>query len=311
MSRRRAERQAVAGRCAAAARELGLPVPFELGELGTRLERRRRNPVRLVPRDLARTASSGLLCRTAAADYLYYEQETSPFHQAHIVLTLAARLLLSDDEGVSIAHPLVSEVGPELVRLMLGPTAQAPVTDVEAEAFAFLVLGRASRQAAHQAPAARRQLLPLWAVLHEAVPEIGGASSGRMKLRRTFQLYRTVIDIRDMALALRPYRDPGVAAAAGIEGCVAGLAGDDLAASVEATVLADAAHARKNGQPARHEVCPSAAPLWLRADMSTEAAWLVKVSRAFVASSLVRGRPPDGPPGRSAQPGRATRQRSR
>jgi len=152
VSRRRADRQAVAGRCAAA-REVGLPVPFELGELGTRLERRRRNPVRLVPRDLARTASSGLLCRTAAADYLYYEQETSPFHQAHIVLTLAARLLLSDDEGVSIAHPLVSEVGPELVRLMLGPTAQAPVTDVEAEAFAFLVLGRASRPPSPGGPA--------------------------------------------------------------------------------------------------------------------------------------------------------------
>src|SRR5437899_12752659 len=35
---------------------------------------------------------AGLFARTAAADYIYYERHSSPFHQAHIVASLAAHM---------------------------------------------------------------------------------------------------------------------------------------------------------------------------------------------------------------------------
>ena len=70
--------------------ELDLPVPFDLGAWAGLLERRDPRAILLVPVTIEPGNPSGLWARTAAADYIYYEQQTSPFHQAHIAAYLVA-----------------------------------------------------------------------------------------------------------------------------------------------------------------------------------------------------------------------------
>lgn len=284
-------------RCAAAAAELGVAIPFGLDEFRGRLERRCGRAVRLVPWDMARTAVSGFLSKTARADYLYYEAHTSPFHQAHIVLTLAAGLLLGGEGTAPVSHSLVSEIGPELIELMLGRPADAPVSRVETETFAFLVLERARRGNRLSGARAYRRLAPLWAMLYEAVPEISETTVPAGIPPTRWRLYRRVTAIRDIALVLRPFRNPAVADRAETAARAAGVTADERAAAIEAAVLAAAAHARRTGQRALNKPCAAEDPLWLGPDLDSEAAWLVKVARALAASPLVsapsRGRSRD------------------
>ena len=83
-------------RCAAVIGELDVPAPFGLSAFGACLERHTGRVAELVPVVMDAGAPSGVWLRTARADYFYYEEQTSPFHQAHIVLSLAARLLLGE-----------------------------------------------------------------------------------------------------------------------------------------------------------------------------------------------------------------------
>src|SRR5260370_7227077 len=85
-------------------------------------------------------APSGTWLQTADADYLCYEEQTSPFHQAHIVLSLAGHVLLGEATGQLVDRQLVPGLSPQLVRLMLGDDARSAVTACEAETFAFLAL---------------------------------------------------------------------------------------------------------------------------------------------------------------------------
>jgi hypothetical protein len=107
-----------------------------------------------------------------------------------------------------------------------------------------------------------------------------------------FRLYRRVIEIRDGRLVLRPYLAPGVAATARQLAEAAGLAGDQLQATVEAASLAAALHAKAGEQDVRGATTasegggkPAGHPGG--ADLCGEVAWLVQVARAFDRSPVV------------------------
>jgi hypothetical protein len=283
-------------------RQLAVPVPFELTEFRARIERHTQRVVKLIPAVMRADAPSGIWLRTASADYFYYEEQTSPFHQAHIVLSLAAHVLLGDTSGASVDPRLVPDVRPALARIMIDGTASSPLTRLDAETFAFLALDYA-RPAPYPASLARRalrQLRPLHSALREAVPEVTGAEACGFWPGASFRLHRQVVQIRDAALALRPYRDPQVAAIATRAARAAGLAGGDLAAAVEASVLSAAMRARAAGDPMRNvagyaDRSPVADP-----DLRSESACLVKVARAFAQlrhdEDPPRGRTPRSQP---------------
>ena len=268
---------------AAVARQLAVPVPFELTEFRARIERHTQRVVKLIPTVMRAGAPSGIWLRTASADYFYYEEQTSPFHQAHIVLSLAAHVLLGDTSGASVDPRLVPDVSPALARIMIDGIVSSPLTRLEAETFAFLALEYA-RPAAYPPSLARRalrQLRPLHSALREAVPEVKGAAACGFWPAASFRLHRQVIQIRDAALALRPYRDPQVAAVATRAARAAGLAGGDLAAAVEASVLSAAMRARAAGDPMRNVAGHAGLPPVAGPDLRSEAACLAKVARAF------------------------------
>ncbi len=87
--------------------ELAIPAPLTMEGLRTSLESYLKRPVHLVPVAMGPDAPSGVFVQTAGADYLYYEQRTSPFHQMHIAASLTARALVSDPGRPSIDPRLV------------------------------------------------------------------------------------------------------------------------------------------------------------------------------------------------------------
>jgi hypothetical protein len=233
-------------------------------------------------------APAGLWLRTAGADHLYYESQTSPFHQADILLTLAARLLLGDKSGVTLDSRLVPDLSPEMVRLILGADARIAETHHGSERLAYQAMEHAHRRL--PGPAARRllrELQPLHATLLDAVPQAAHEQvPGRPGPR--VRLHRTVIEIREAVLALRPYVNPQPSAAASKAVHAPGLAGDELAAAVEASVLAAAVQGRVSDTTA---CVTGGIPRWQhmpRPDLHSEAAWLVRVARAFDRDSLAR-----------------------
>lgn len=264
------------------AEELGIPHAFTLSDIQLRLERYSGRAVHVAAAELDSGSPSGFCFRKDRAEYLFYERRTSPFHQAHIVLHLAAHALLADGRGAALDHRLTPLVGAELVRLILGDVTSSQVSDTEADDFAFLALRSANRSVTRfQAARSLRRIEPLrWALL-SVVPQAARASGETALPGATRRLYQAVIEIREAALALRSYREPEVAASANERCRAAGLAGRNLAAAVEATVLAGAVQAKQAGMPACEKPDNNDDPVAAQADLASEAAWLTQVSRAL------------------------------
>ena len=270
-------------RRAAAIGDLAIPVPFELGAFRASLERNTGAAVKLVSAVMPPGAPSGVFFETGSTRYLCYERDTSPLHQAHIVLSLASHLVLGETSDSPIDRRLVPDLNPQLIRLMLGDVPSRAVAQAEAETFAFVALKRAGAASYPSALAWRalRRLMPLQSALCDAIPEAASivVPSGRHAAR--IRLYQRVIEIRDAALMLRPYRDPEVASAAALVARAAGITGDELAATIEAAVLAAAVCVRNAGRPALNSAGSTGVAPALGLGLRSEADWLAAVSRAF------------------------------
>ena len=245
-------------------RGLAIPVPFTLEGFRVGLERKAQRSVYMIPTIAQREAPSGTFIRTARADYLYFQQETTPFHQANVVAALAAHVLADDEESNSVDERLMPEVSAQLLQLILGRPGARPLTTTEAEAFACMVLerGRATSCPALTARRLLRRLGPLHAALVKAEPEVARQGMSRTRRGPAFRLYQWVIDMREAILALGPYRDPRIFRSAIHAGRAAGLAGDELAASVEAEVLVAAIWAKLSGQAVGSERGDACVPGW-------------------------------------------------
>ncbi|WP_328646552.1 hypothetical protein OHS58_46895 [Amycolatopsis sp. NBC_00348] len=143
------------------------------------------------------------------------------------------------------------------------------------------VLGRVRAYRAY------RRIEPLWTALHAAVPGIALNPGHELTSGPEFALYRRVIEIRDGHLALRAHFDPQLPARAEEEARRAGVPEADVAATVEAVTLAAAIEAERKG----HKFAPAdEEPKHIAdvdADVQAEAAWLVRVSRAWRRNALL------------------------
>lgn len=100
------------------------------------------------------------------------------------------------------------------------------------------------------------------------------------------RLYRRLVEIRDAQWALRVWTPAAVAGAAEERALAAGLAGTDLAATVEAAQLRAALEARAaQRRPALHPQTPRVAE---PEDLAAELAFQRKLARAFTTSPIVR-----------------------
>lgn len=127
---------------------------------------------------------------------------------------------------------------------------------------------------------AYRRIEPLWTALRTAVPGIALDPGRELAGGAEFALYRRVIEIRDGHLALRAHFDPDLPARAEAAARRAGVREAEVAATVEAATLAAAIEAGRAGRRYDREPDPEPEPD-ADADVAAEAAWLVRVSRAW------------------------------
>ena len=118
-----------------------------------------------------------------------------------------------------------------------------------------------------------RRLGSLWGALAEVAPEaIPPQDMASLTIGQ--KRYRRVIEIRDMILTLRAYRDPALGAT------VAVADGESSLAAAEAAVIVGAIRARREGRSAGGGA-DIAMPSQLGTDLATESRWLEAVSAAF------------------------------
>jgi hypothetical protein len=132
-------------RCEERLRELELPAPFDAATFCDALAERRGRPI-VLQSVVARGGPFGFWVPTPNRDYIFYERETSRWHQEHIVLHEACHMLWGH-EPTSITDPdlaqlLVPNVAPETVRRMLQRRAYPEEQEHEAELLATLILER-------------------------------------------------------------------------------------------------------------------------------------------------------------------------
>jgi hypothetical protein len=138
---------------------------------------------------------------------------------------------------------------------------------------------------------AYRRIEPLWKALRAAVPGIALDPGRELAAGAEFALYRRVIEIRDGHLALRAHFDPDLPARAEAEARRAGVREPDVAPTVEAVTLAAAIEAGREGRRFEPgEGTPGHLPeaeADADADVTAEAAWLVRVSRAWQRGAVL------------------------
>ena len=135
-------------RCRNLVHQLDMPTPFRIEGLVANVAARRGRPIHMQATDL-KAAPCGLWVAHRDADYIYYEAQTTPRHQAHIVAHELGHMELDHDGQPVFAEELASLIAPHLdpalIRRVLGRGSYSQEAEREAETFASLVMERAER----------------------------------------------------------------------------------------------------------------------------------------------------------------------
>jgi hypothetical protein len=133
-------------RCEAKVRELDIHAPFDVRSFCHALAAQRGRPILLEP--LAGTAGAcGIWVAVPSADLIFYEEETSPLHQDHIILHEISHLVCGHEpvpvsEG-EISLLLFPDLQAQTVKHVLQRGGYSTFEEREAETLASLILERA------------------------------------------------------------------------------------------------------------------------------------------------------------------------
>ena len=134
-------------RCEARLRQLDLPDPFAARSFCEALGEQRGRPIRLraVP---GGEGACGVWVSAPAADLIFYEKNTSPLHQEHIILHEVSHLLcghapvpVTEQETSRLLFP---DFDLETIELVLPRAGYSTEEEREAEILASLILERAA-----------------------------------------------------------------------------------------------------------------------------------------------------------------------
>ena len=132
-------------RCEARLRKLNLPDPFDVQSFCEMLGEQRGRPILLHPVAGAEGAC-GVWVSVPSADLIFYEHDTSPLHQEHIILHEVSHLLCGHEPVPVSTHEISQLLFPdfnlETVRLVLPRGGYSTVEEREAEVLASLMLER-------------------------------------------------------------------------------------------------------------------------------------------------------------------------
>jgi hypothetical protein len=145
---------ALTARCQARLADLEIPTPFDVSAFCAGIGRRRGRPLTLLGHALPADGPRGFCISTRNADYIVYEQATSPLHQEHIILHEASHLLCghsgADGPAAEHARRLFPSLDPTLVGQVLGRTSYSTEEEQEAELLASMILRAVQRRVPHR-----------------------------------------------------------------------------------------------------------------------------------------------------------------
>ena len=143
--------RAVRRRCESTLRDVSVPSPFDVRAFTATVSARRGRPIHLLPKS-AQVGPCGVWLAMPNADYVFFENATSPLHREHIVLHELGHLLRNhapteviDDRVLRLLLPSLDV---DVVRRVMGRTNYSAVEEQEAEMIASLVLDRVELRAA-------------------------------------------------------------------------------------------------------------------------------------------------------------------
>jgi hypothetical protein len=112
----------------------------DLASFRERLECFRQRPVYFVPFSLGPEVI-GLWVATDTADYVFYEQDTTPYHQRHIILHEGSHMLQGHHGPAlpDLVSALTLHLDPKLVRSLLCRSVFDEQQEAEAEVLATLI----------------------------------------------------------------------------------------------------------------------------------------------------------------------------
>ena len=144
--------------CSALVADLDLPDPFDLGVFCTRLGRHIGRSLVLMSHSMVIGGLCGAWMRTAKADYVFYEEDTSQLHQQHIVFHEIGHILRAHVPGKELSKDLARTIaaGAKVsdVFRVLGRDSYAEDDEFEAELIATLILRRIGRHPLREVPQA-------------------------------------------------------------------------------------------------------------------------------------------------------------
>ncbi|GHG48147.1 ImmA/IrrE family metallo-endopeptidase [Streptomyces griseocarneus] len=131
-------------------RGLDIPSPFDVWELSRRVAERHGRPIHLEPVRLPVDGPCGLWISAPDVDYIFYEHDTSPLHQEHIIAHELGHVICGHKEnavlGEETSRLLLPTLDPAMVQGVLQRTYYTSAEEQEAEMVASLILQEANRQ---------------------------------------------------------------------------------------------------------------------------------------------------------------------
>ncbi|KKF03802.1 hypothetical protein [Mycolicibacterium obuense] len=136
----------------AMARELPIPVPWDLDVFIANLAAQRGRPIHLIPTDTAALAGSpcGLWLTREHDDLILHEIGTSPYHIFQIVCHEIGHMVLGHgrdlafgadrDREEALCRTVLPAINPETVQAVLGRTDYASDQERDAEMFANILM---------------------------------------------------------------------------------------------------------------------------------------------------------------------------
>jgi hypothetical protein len=144
--------------CCAVVAALDLPDPFDLAEFCTRLGQQIGRDIVLMSHSMVIGGLCGTWMRTAKADYVFYEEDTSQLHQQHIIFHEVGHILRSHVPGKELSKDLARTIATGMkvsdVFRVLGRDSYTDDDEFEAELIATLILSRIGRQTVREEPRA-------------------------------------------------------------------------------------------------------------------------------------------------------------
>ena len=140
-------------RCERRLKDIPVPNPFDLDVFSAALAAHRGRPLTLQPMPgLSAGAPCGLWISVPAADYVFYDPETSRLHAEHIVLHELSHMISGHTTGVGtdpeagdgVVARLVPDLDPRTIDTILGRASYTTAQEREAETLASLIRARST-----------------------------------------------------------------------------------------------------------------------------------------------------------------------